>query len=415
MDSKLKRNTILSILLIFSIIFAMVIFLNQDKLTPKNMQASENKETSNGFRNGDEMSESELRAFLKDDTFFDEEKKNYDFLSTKRELSLQVISVEKDLRISVLNSFGMPVEGESFFVTLDGVGEYKDLDRDGIIYIGGLKAGNYSVSLNPIEGYQVPNGTINVAVKDKVEYAVIDDISFLIKSEDEIDVALEDTEEDISSKDSDETEDTLVKTSDGSYTVGIDVSKWNKEIDWEAVAEAGIDYAIIRVGYRGSATGSLVEDPYFWQNIDGAVRAGVKVGLYFFTQATNEVEAVEEASMAIALCNKYPISYPIFIDTEGAGGNGRADALDKETRTLVCDAFCKTIKEAGYTPGIYASKNWLNNNLNMDELQNYAIWLAEYKEAPTYDGEYHMWQYTSKGKVEGISTRVDLNISYLNP
>lgn len=415
MDSRLKKNTILGILLLFSIIFAMVLFLNQDKLTPKNTTANVNEKAANGFRNGDEMSESELRAFLKDETFFDAERKEYNFSSNRRELSLQVISVEKDLRISVLNTFGMPVEGESFFVTLDGTREYKDLDKDGIIYIGDLRAGNYSVSLNPIEGYQVPNSTINVAVKDKVEYAVIDDISFLIKSEDEIDVALEDTEEEISSKDSDETEDSLVKTSDGSYTVGIDVSKWNKEIDWEAVAEAGIDFAIIRVGYRGSATGSLVEDPYFWQNIDGAVRTGVKVGLYFFTQATNEVEAVEEASMAIALCNKYPISYPIFIDTEGAGGNGRADALDRETRTLVCDAFCKTIKEAGYTPGIYASKNWFTNNLNRDELENYAIWLAEYKESPTYDREYHMWQYTSKGKVEGIPTRVDLNISYLNP
>jgi len=134
--------------------------------------------------------------------------------------------------------------------------------------------------------------------------------------------------------------------------------------------------------------------------------------VYFFTQATNEVEAVEEASMVISLVKDYMLDYPIYIDTEGAGGNGRADGLDVETRTLVCDAFCRTIENAGYEAGVYASRNWYNNRLNVSELERYSIWLAEYRSTPLYQGYYEIWQHSSKGKIEGIEGNVDLNISY---
>ena len=144
----------------------------------------------------------------------------------------------------------------------------------------------------------------------------------------------------------------------------------------------------------------------------GAAASGLPVGVYFFTQAVNEVEAVEEASAVLELIRNYEITYPIFIDTEGAGGNGRADGLDPETRTLVCEAFCRTIENAGYTGGVYASRNWYNNNLYTDRLDNYCIWLAEYRSVPLYQGYYQMWQYTSKGTVDGIEGKVDMNISY---
>ena len=156
-----------------------------------------------------------------------------------------------------------------------------------------------------------------------------------------------------------------------------------------------------------------MEDPYFRENMQGALNAGLKVGVYFFTQATNEVEAVEEASMAIALCRDYRVTYPVFIDTEGAGGNGRADGLDVETRTKVCQAFCQTVEDAGYTGGIYGSRNWFRTRLRMDALEDHVIWLAEYRENPVYAGNYHFWQYTSSGNVDGIEGRVDLDISYL--
>ena len=327
-------------------------------------------------------------------------------------LSLMVTSVEKDLRIQVVDESGEPVKGEGFFVKLDGMGEYKDLDQDGVIYIGDLDAGEYYVELLPIDGYQVPVTDTRVRVKEKVEYLAIDDISLLIKTEDEVDAEAEDTGIQDALNDSDKTEIKDLRPTSGKARAGIDVSKWNKEIDWDKVKNAGVEFVIIRAGYRGSVTGSLVQDPYFEQNIRGASDAGLKVGVYFFTQAVNEVEAVEEASAVLRMVDGYKLDYPIFIDTEGAGGNGRADGLDRETRTLVCEAFCRTVENAGGEAGVYGSRNWFNNNLEMERLDNYDIWLAEYREAPLYQGYYRMWQYTSKGRIDGIEGNVDLNISY---
>ncbi len=205
--------------------------------------------------------------------------------------------------------------------------------------------------------------------------------------------------------------------SDGSLSMnggvlGIDVSKYQGTIDWNAVKSSGISFVVIRCGYRGSSTGVLVKDPMFEANIKGATKAGLKVGLYFFSQAINEKEAVEEASMAIALAKDYKISYPIFIDTEWTSG-GRANGISKDTRTAVCKAFCETIKSAGYTPGVYACKSWYQDSLNVSSLNGYKIWLAQYASQPTYSSRYDMWQYSDKGKVNGISTNVDMNISYL--
>lgn len=197
----------------------------------------------------------------------------------------------------------------------------------------------------------------------------------------------------------------------GSGTMGIDVSKWNGTIDWNAVKNSGVSYVIIRCGYRGSSQGALIEDPKFKSNIQGATAAGLKVGVYFFTQAVDEVEAVEEASMVLEQISGYTISYPIFLDVEASGGRG--DKIDKATRTAVCKAFCNTIQDAGYTAGIYANKTWLESKINTSELGAYKIWLAQYAASPTYTGRYDLWQYSSTGRVSGISGSVDLNLSYL--
>ncbi len=198
-------------------------------------------------------------------------------------------------------------------------------------------------------------------------------------------------------------------TGNGSF--GIDVSKWNGTIDWTAVKNSGVSYVIIRSGYRGSSQGTLVEDPKFSANIKGATAAGLKVGIYFFTQAVDEREAVEEASMVLEQVRNYAISYPIFLDVEASGG--RADSISRETRTAVCRAFCQTIQSAGYTAGIYANKTWLETKINASELSAYKIWLAQYAAAPTYTGRYDLWQYRATGSVSGISGNVDLNLSYL--
>ena len=199
--------------------------------------------------------------------------------------------------------------------------------------------------------------------------------------------------------------------SSSSGTLGIDVSKWNGNIDWNKVKNNGVNFVIIRCGYRGSSAGALIEDPKFRANIKGAQAAGLRVGVYFFSQAVNEVEAVEEASMCINLCKGYSLSFPIYIDVEGS--NGRGDTISASQRTANIKAFCGTIQSAGYRAGVYSNKTWFTKNINTASLTNYKIWLAQYAANVTYTAtRYDMWQYTSKGSVSGISGNVDMNILY---
>ncbi|MCM1237359.1 MAG: Ig-like domain-containing protein [Ruminococcus flavefaciens] len=203
------------------------------------------------------------------------------------------------------------------------------------------------------------------------------------------------------------------KLQKSSGTMGIDVSKHNGNIDWNAVKNSGVSYVIIRCGYRGYSTGVLVEDPKFHSNIKGAKAAGLKVGAYFFSQAVNEVEAVEEASMAIDLVKGYGLNYPLFLDVEGSGG--RADGISRDMRTAVCNTFCQTVQNSGISAGVYANKTWFTEKINTASLTNYKLWLAQYASEPTYTAtRYDLWQYSSKGRVSGISTNVDMNISYVN-
>ena len=202
----------------------------------------------------------------------------------------------------------------------------------------------------------------------------------------------------------------------GFGVLGIDVSRWNGTIDWNAVKNSGVNYAIIRCGFRGTATGALVEDSAFHTNMRGAQKAGLKVGVYFFSAAVNDVEAVEEASMAASLCSGYSLSYPIFLDVERSdSGNGRADGISASDRTAVIKAFCATIQDSGYKAGLYANKTWMEEKIETPSLTGYKLWMAQYAAEPSYGRtRYDMWQYTSKGTIAGISGRVDLNLSYLN-
>ncbi len=198
----------------------------------------------------------------------------------------------------------------------------------------------------------------------------------------------------------------------GSGVLGIDVSKYQPSINWSSVKASGVDFVIIRCGYRGASTGALIEDPYFKSHIKGAKSAGLKVGVYFFSTALNEGEAVEEASMCAALCSGYGISYPVFLDVESSSRPGY-NGLSPAERTANIQAFCKTIASAGYKPGLYANKTWLTEKINTGSL-SCKIWLAQYRsEGPTYSGHYDIWQYTSKGHVDGISGNVDMNKSFL--
>ena len=185
--------------------------------------------------------------------------------------------------------------------------------------------------------------------------------------------------------------------------MGIDVSKWQGDINW-AEAKSAVSFAIIRAGFRGTA-GGIAEDPYAAANIRGCNANGIRCGLYFYSRATTEAEAVEEASLAIAVAKKGSISLPIYFDMESPE-NKSAD--DKDALVM---AFCKTVQAAGYKAGLYASKNWINNYLNPNSYGGISIWVAQYADSCTYGGHYDMWQYTSKGSVPGISGNVDMNKS----
>lgn len=418
MGSKKMRKTLLGMLLVFILLVAVIALTNLDKVKQKlglesadtmaEMGTTE-EENANGGQIGQNLS-----AFLQDETFFDPEVRFKSIESySGKSVSMVMSSVSKDLRIMIVDSLGELVTGAPFTVTLQGMGSYTDEDEDGIIYIDKLRAGEYSVSLEEMEGYHVPNTIMTIQVRDKIEYRVLDDIEYLILTEADINAKQEDTAVNGAAEEADGTENTDLEFSRGNGKLGIDVSKWNEEIDWEKVKDAGIEYAIIRCGYRGASSGSLVIDPNFTENIEGAIAADIPVGVYFFTQAVTESEAVEEASMVIHLIEDYDVDYPVFLDSESAGGKGRADDLSVEQRTTVHNAFLQTIAAAGYETGVYGSKNWLEKQLDMERLSDYNTWLAEYTEAPSYSEYYHIWQYTSKGTVPGISTRVDLNLCYM--
>lgn len=424
MGSSLKRVTIFTVLVMVAAILFAVVYSNRDSIKKEKAAVSVSggegsfspeESGADGKDQGTGPVGNDTRAFLEDETFFDPDKKPYSSIEKMegKNLSLLMTSVQKDLRIRIVDNAGKPVSGEPFQVVLNGEKEYTDGDEDGVIYIEHLRAGQYEVALKEAEGYRVPDTAAAIEVKQSVEYTAIDDISLLIFTEDEVDPSTDDLEERSAEEDADRSEIKKLQAGKNGARVGIDVSKWNQEIDWDRVKSAGVEFAVIRVGYRGASTGKLIEDPYFESNMKGAARAGIPVGVYFFTQAVDPVEAVEEASMVVSLCSDYDITYPVFIDTEGAGGGGRADGLDTQARTGVCRAFCATVESAGYRGGVYGSRNWLNGMLDMDGLEDYIVWLAEYRDVPVYQGYYHMWQYTSGGSVDGIEGKVDLNLSYL--
>ncbi len=419
MDFKKLRKILFLMVLLFALLIAGIVVFNLDmvkrKLGIETVSQPIEEETPDESTDDDLQLGNDLSAFMRDETFFDPEVK-FKSIETYSGKSVYLVmsSVAKDLRIMIVDSLGELVTGAPFTVTLQGIGEYTDEDEDGIIYIDKLRSGEYSVSLNELDGFNIPNTITTIQVRQDIEYRVLDNIEYIMLTEDDIDAKKEDTAVNGAEETADITENTELMVHNGNAKLGIDVSKWNEKIDWEEVKDAGVEFAIIRCGYRGSSSGALVLDPLYEENIEGAIAAGIPVGVYFFTQAVNEVEAVEEASMVIHLIEEYDVDYPVFLDSESAGGKGRADGLTAKERTDVHKAFLETIDAAGYETGIYGSKNWLNEQVEMDEISNYNTWVAEYAEVPTYEEYYHMWQYTSKGSVPGIHTNVDLNLCYMN-
>ena len=199
------------------------------------------------------------------------------------------------------------------------------------------------------------------------------------------------------------------------YRLGIDVSHHNGDIDWEAVKDFGIDFAFLRVAYRGyGAEGLLNEDKKFREYIDGAQDAGLDVGCYVFSQAVTSDEAIEEAELALDILKDYELQLPVVYDAEIIqDANARTDYISGEQFTENAAAFCKCIEAAGYEPMIYCDMTWEAYQYDMKKLEGYRIWYADYEPLPQTLYDFDIWQYTSTGRVPGIEDLVDMDIQLI--
>ena len=191
---------------------------------------------------------------------------------------------------------------------------------------------------------------------------------------------------------------------------GVDVSAYQGDIDWQQVKASGIDFAIIRLGYRGYESGKLVEDAYARKNLEGAAAAGLKVGAYFFSQALNIKEVDEELEFMLEILGEQYLAMPLVLDWEIPTANARSARMDKETLTQLQLHFCKSVSDLGYKPMIYFNWHQSENLYDLHAMEEYPFWLALYQDRMTYPWDIEMWQYTSSGKVPGIPGQVDINV-----
>lgn len=197
--------------------------------------------------------------------------------------------------------------------------------------------------------------------------------------------------------------------------VGADISKFQDYVDFVKLKKAGVDYVMLRVGFRGYSSGQLVLDDYFLDNIKRASDAGLKIGVYFFSQAITVEEAVEEANMVLEYIKDYEVSYPIAFDMEGIENDtARIDNLSKSEKTTIAKTFMDTIQNAGYKPIIYGNKEWLIKQIDMSKLTAYDVWLSQQTDVPDYPYKFTMWQYSTDATIDGIAGYADLNISFID-
>lgn len=203
---------------------------------------------------------------------------------------------------------------------------------------------------------------------------------------------------------------------DDTYTseIGIDVSSHQKSIDWAAVKNSGVKFAMIQIGYRGYETGALMDDAYFEENIQGAIENGIDVGVYFFSQAVSAEEARAEADFVLERVKKYKLQLPIVFDLEEvSNATDRVENTTSEERTQAAVTFMNHIKNAGYQAMVYSSSQLFETVFDINYLHDYDFWVADYSSVPNFSYHFSIWQYTDAGTVDGISTNVDMNIMFV--
>ena len=221
---------------------------------------------------------------------------------------------------------------------------------------------------------------------------------------------------DLKKEDFEEENGKLVYTGEAYDTVlGIDVSEHQWEIDWEKVAQNGVKFAYVRSGYRGYTQGGLFEDPWFRRNVEGARRAGLDVGVYFYSQAINVGEAIEEAKYVLEQIKGYEITLPVMYDWEKLEDtpDARTNELDPSIIGDCGVAFCETIRAAGYEAGIYFNRQLGYYSFDLARLKDCKLWLAEPGDYPSFYYAGNIWQYTHEGEVPGVDGPVDLNLMFI--
>lgn len=305
----------------------------------------------------------------------------------------------------------------SFVYTLvfpDGTLQAYPAEEDGTLYLTGLVPGLYTLRLNPGEGWTSLPAAIEVLpppslpVSENRGWTEAEGLTYYFDSSGNLARG--------------------IRQIDGKLyyfnlfgvkaaKLGIDISYHNKGVNWPAVKANGIDFAILRVGYRGWESGLLWLDDRFVQNLRGAKAAGLDVGVYVYSTAVNPIEARQEADLIVGMLGGMELEYPVFFDTEQSGDYplGRADRLPKPLRAQIVRAFCDRVRDAGYTPGVYSGINFLNNHISRFTYAPYYTWLANYtrrNRLPDFPYPYDMWQFTDAGHVNGIRGVVDMNVVY---
>ena len=334
-----------------------------------------------------------------------------------RRLQLKAFSSAGDLYIVLCDPEGETLPDDAFgftVVTPDGALLSHPAAPDGTLYLTGLDAGLYTVRLEAGDAYSALPVAIEVLAPPEAPVSAsagFQDVDGLTYYFDRNGNAV-----------------TGLRQIGGklyyfnlfgvkSAKLGIDVSYHNKGINWPAVKAQGIDFAIIRVGYRGWESGLLWEDERFVQNLRGAKSAGIDVGVYVYSTAVNPIEARQEADLVVRMLDGMKLEYPVYFDTEQSGDYplGRADRICKADRAPIIHAFCDRIREAGYTPGVYSGLNYLKNHVAYPMFAPYTTWLANYtryNRLPDFPYDYDMWQFTDAGHVNGIRGIVDMNVIY---
>ena len=197
--------------------------------------------------------------------------------------------------------------------------------------------------------------------------------------------------------------------------VGADISKYQENVDFETLKNEGVDYVMIRVGARGYSTGQITLDDNFDDNMVRAKEAGLDVGVYFYSQAISEAEAVEEANFVLEHIAGYEIDYPVaFLMEKISNDKARIDGLSKNDKTMAARAFLNTVKDAGYMPMVYGTKEWLIKEVDLSKLTEYDIWLSQNEDIPDYPYRFTMWQYTSTGEIGGIEGYANLSVNFID-